>query len=82
MQLILRSLISPRDASNKRSNGPPAPCTTSQKFENSWSPACAWLAYGRSEPPCSRDPEGLLGVDLSRSMVFARAAGIGATLTP
>ena len=29
------------------------------------SPACAWPAYRRSEPPCSRDPEGLLRVELT-----------------
>ena len=29
---------------------------THRKFSNSSSPACAWPACRRSEPPCSRDP--------------------------
>src|SRR6516225_12474422 len=123
--LISLSLISPRDASNKRSNGPTAPCTTSRawsqrcgsksppmlisatstrhapnsveslpstpsrpsppfastltlwhrKFSNSTSTACAWLAYRRSEPPCSFDPEGLLRVELIGSAVRGGKVG-------
>jgi adenylate cyclase len=34
-----------------------------QRFWNSWSPACAWLACRRCEPTWSGDPEGLLRVE-------------------
>src|SRR6516225_4044552 len=37
-----------------------------RNFSNSMSPACAWPACRRGEPPCSRDPDGLLWVDLRR----------------
>jgi hypothetical protein len=30
-----------------------------RRFAKSSSPGCAWPACRRSEPPCSRDPEGL-----------------------
>src|SRR5262249_9623279 len=48
-----------------------------RKFSNSRSPACASPACRRGEPPCSRDPEGLLWVDSGLSFIVRKSAAVG-----
>ena len=48
-----------------------------RKFTNSSLLACAWPAYPSSEPPCSRDPEGMWA-EPGGSIAASRTAETGA----